>query len=270
LQEESAFYALPTCARPFAVHIVASSINSSSQKKRHLFVLVALTLLFAVLCAYALLLDKDTHWDAALSQWILLYRNPGTDQLMLGITMSADFPVSAVLLMAVVMLLLRERHWWLSVYVSCLFLSTHLGVMIIKSLTQRTRPALTDSTLSLMSFPSGHAARAVLVFGALALLLSWGRCTRQRTLALMIAGVLSSAVMASRVYLGAHWTSDVLAGAVLAAIMLVGLDWQLQVHDEQSVRLPATGLLSVTLLGYSIYYLQSMRIQAGIYGLAIQ
>lgn len=249
------------------MHIVANSITRSSRNRRHLLALAGLILLFVTLCVYALLLDDVLLWDTQISLWIQTLRSPAVDQLMLAITLLADLPMSTVLIMGLVVVLLIERHWWLSCYLLCTFFSTTLSVTILKSLTQRPRPALTESTLTLMSFPSGHAARAVLIFGTLALLLSWGRPVQTRRVALVIAGILSVAVALSRVYLGVHWTSDVLAGAVLAAVLLVGIDWQLHVHENSAFQLPINRILAASILVYLTYCYFYLSSQALVYGL---
>lgn len=71
------------------------------------------------------------------------------------------------------------------------------------------------------SFPSGHAAGSfcVAAFLALALPVAWpGAPRRARLVALLVAG-LAAFIAASRVYLGAHFPSDVLAGALLGALV---------------------------------------------------
>ncbi len=84
------------------------------------------------------------------------------------------------------------------------------------------------------AFPSGHAIQSVVLWGALAYLLSRRLSGRaSRTTVCVLAATLALVVGASRVYLGVHWPSDVLTGwmagaawlaAVLASCRRAGLD----------------------------------------------
>lgn len=76
------------------------------------------------------------------------------------------------------------------------------------------------------SFPSGHALFAVLLGGVLVLLAeSLVRRWRLRRVLQVAVVLVVLAVGASRVYLGAHWPSDVLGGYLLGVLALWGLMW---------------------------------------------
>jgi undecaprenyl-diphosphatase len=71
------------------------------------------------------------------------------------------------------------------------------------------------------SYPSGHAARAVLVYGLLAfVILRLARPALWRRLAIPAAAVIIGLVALDRLYLGVHWTSDVIGGLLLGALAL--------------------------------------------------
>ncbi len=101
--------------------------------------------------------------------------------------------------------------------------------ILLKELTHRVRPAgisplLTDA--GFYSFPSGHSMLALLVFGFGALLLA--RTVHRGAVRVAIIGLgatITVLVGLSRIYLGAHWPSDVLgaflAGAFWAATCIV-------------------------------------------------
>jgi membrane-associated phospholipid phosphatase len=89
-------------------------------------------------------------------------------------------------------------------------------VNIIKLIVARARPDLDQlASVSTHSFPSGHTATAAATFAALALVLGRQRTpAARRALAAAAAGV-TALVASSRVLLGVHWVTDVLAGAAL-------------------------------------------------------
>jgi membrane-associated phospholipid phosphatase len=95
-------------------------------------------------------------------------------------------------------------------------------VAVLKAIYERARPEI-GSAIPLphsYSFPSGHAATAVVLYGALGLLLGERARSRKRAAAwLVAAGFVALAIGASRVLLNVHFVSDVAAG------FAVGLAW---------------------------------------------
>lgn len=80
---------------------------------------------------------------------------------------------------------------------------------------------LLGSVSGLSSYPSGHVTRAVLVYGLLAFIAVRMAERRWVRLAAVPVAVLACALMAvDRLYLGVHWESDVLGGALLGAVAL--------------------------------------------------
>jgi membrane-associated phospholipid phosphatase len=95
----------------------------------------------------------------------------------------------------------------------------------LKALFQRERPSFDDplATAAWFSYPSGHALTSIAVYGALAsILASSFQSRRARASCLTGAAVLVAAIGFSRVYLGVHYLSDVVAGycAGLACLVL--------------------------------------------------
>jgi membrane-associated phospholipid phosphatase len=95
-------------------------------------------------------------------------------------------------------------------------------------LWKRARPLVVEGGIAtpgaLSSFPSGHVVQAVVALGILAYL--WASTTRSRGEALLawfIAAAGVAAVVVARLRLGAHWPTDILAGAILGATWLAVL-----------------------------------------------
>lgn len=86
----------------------------------------------------------------------------------------------------------------------------------IKYLVDRARPEINQLTGHAgTSFPSGHATAAAATLAAVALILTRGRSKRAKIAAASVAAGLAAMVAATRVFLGVHWFSDVVAGLLL-------------------------------------------------------
>ena len=110
------------------------------------------------------------------------------------------------------LILLWRRQWRSTLLLLVITLSGRLLVDWQKIWAHRVRPEDQAHLVEVQSFsfPSGHSANATLVWLCLALLLPKGE--RSRALATWAAVWLALAVGASRVVLGVHWPSDVIAG----------------------------------------------------------
>ena len=95
--------------------------------------------------------------------------------------------------------------------------------VIMKHLIHRDRPIFEDpiQTLNSYSFPSGHAMVSTVFFGALAAIVIWQiRDWRLCALAIAIAGLFVAMICFSRIYLGVHYLSDVIAGFLAGVVWL--------------------------------------------------
>ncbi len=163
-----------------------------------------------------------TLTDVRFSNWLHTHGSPSLTKVMWIIT---SLHASALVCVVAVLIGLylwrrRERFWAVA-----LWLSVFGGLLLnrcLKLVFQRARPRFSDAvqTLTSFSFPSGHTMIATVFYGALAgFVLAKSKSWPLRILALALAIVLISFVAFSRVYLGAHYLSDVLGA------MAEGLAW---------------------------------------------
>lgn len=114
-----------------------------------------------------------------------------------------------------------------------LVVATSLGsvsVELIKALVSRSRPDLIGRLMeeTSRSFPSGHAALSAIVYLTLATLLFPVLPRRRvRAFVVIVATVLTLLVGLSRVYLGVHWPSDVVAGWAFGGVWAM-LWWRIE------------------------------------------
>ncbi|MDI3407233.1 phosphatase PAP2 family protein [Streptomyces cavernicola] len=118
-----------------------------------------------------------------------------------------------------------EARWWVAPLGAVLALAAvPLLVAPLKALFARPGPPGMAGSDSAGFYPSGHAATAVVAYGAAALLLlPWLRTTRLRGQLLAATGVLTAAVGFGLVRRGYHWPLDVLASWLLGGMLLVAL-----------------------------------------------
>jgi undecaprenyl-diphosphatase len=171
--------------------------------------------------------DEPIEFD----QWLLLlFRDAGDASVPIGppwlsetvaeITTLGGYPVLIVLTVSILGFLLVAGRFGPALFVA---LSVTLGTLVghlLKLAYERPRPDIVDHlvTTHTASFPSGHATMSAVVYLTLAALImrmleSWWL----RAYVLGVAVVLTVMVGMSRIYLGVHWPSDVLAGWALGA-----------------------------------------------------
>jgi membrane-associated phospholipid phosphatase len=182
----------------------------------------ALVVLFASLADSIVDLHGTTPFDQQVTAAIQEFHTPARDRALRAITFLGGhaFLLPATIVV-VTLLFFRGRRvsalLFAGVVVGGLLLET-----VLKIVYHRARPALWEALVmeKTYSFPSGHATMATLFYGAgAAVVLHVSRRPVVRAAALAFATLAILAVSYSRVYLGAHWTTDVVAG------MLIGLFW---------------------------------------------
>ena len=155
-----------------------------------------------------------TSADAAITAWFHRHTEWALTQFLLAITyLHSTLGVCAMAALAAAWLAWRRQLQWLA----ALALTVPGGLVLnalVKLAFQRTRPAFVDPLLTLptYSFPSGHTAGATVWWGfALALVLAHRPRLRWRAAAAAATLFMIALTALSRVYLGVHYLSDVLA-----------------------------------------------------------
>ncbi len=144
-------------------------------------------------------------------------RSPGLTTAMRGVTWMGSAFVLAPLAFAICVIFLRLGHTRAAIAVPLSLGGAMLISSVVKLLVARPRPPVEHlQAVSGFSFPSGHATQATAFWFSLVLAMrAAGVAQRLTRLALAAALVLVPLVGFSRIYLGVHYPSDVVAGILL-------------------------------------------------------
>jgi undecaprenyl-diphosphatase len=163
--------------------------------------------------------DAVSNADVSVFNLMKELRNAPADELMITITMLGDGVVLTVVAIVIVAWLAWRRAYRGAIAAAIAIIAGKIFVPVLKYGIQRPRPIDLYDGAESFSFPSGHATMSMLIFGILAVLVShsmgrWGRAVVYAT-----CGIAVIAIAYSRVYLGAHWLSDVAGGLLFGAAM---------------------------------------------------
>jgi len=166
--------------------------------------------------------EPPTFADSEISAWLHTHaRQPITTAMFVVTTFGSTQWVSWLAAAFITYFIVRRRFYWMLAFASSIFGGMLLN-KLLKYFFHRTRPFFQDPLLSLTSysFPSGHTMMATVLYGVIATyLLSRTNDLRQRLLIILAAATLILLIAFSRVYLGAHYLTDVLGA------MAEGLAW---------------------------------------------
>jgi membrane protein DedA with SNARE-associated domain/membrane-associated phospholipid phosphatase len=159
--------------------------------------------------------EAQTPLDLATYQLLQGLRTPWADSLMVLITELGDVQVYVPVTLALCgWLLLRRRTGAMLHLLGAVGFSVLIG-QVLKYTLRMPRPPAMQYTLHDPSFPSGHATINMALYGFCALLIARELTGTRRWLPYLCTGLFIVPVAFSRIYLGAHWLSDVLGGLTL-------------------------------------------------------
>lgn len=192
------------------------------KKKRG--VIFAAGLVLFVLLAILMVTGNLQWFDDPIREWVYSIRNPALTEVLKVITYMGNW--QTITLLCIVLLLFRKTRLRYGVPVSAGAIFVTIFNRIIKLIFKRPRP---EESLHLIeeggySFTSGHSITSMVVFGLLIYLVR--KYVRNRKAANILTAALAVPwifIGLSRIYMGVHFPSDVLAGWALGAVVLVGI-----------------------------------------------
>jgi membrane-associated phospholipid phosphatase len=196
-----------------------------------LFLLGCAVALLVVLTGVGWLLSKVVHddgigrADSSLSRWLAGQRSGGLNDVT-AVTSEIGGTLTITILAVVVVAVAAFvwRRWREPMLVAVAVVGEVAIFLAVTALVDRQRPPVRqlDEAPPTSSFPSGHTAATIVLYGALAVLASErARSALVRGLFFTLAVVLPLLVASSRLYRGMHYLSDVLGGFLLGGLWLL-------------------------------------------------
>ena len=198
--------------------------------------LLVATLLFVLLTGVVLGGSLTAGLDQLVYTTLQSLRSPWGDHLMTAFSAPGD--LASILIFAgglgLVLWLRGDRRATYHLMAACLF--GLLAPLLLKYSLQVPRPPGAGEALGPWSFPSAHVLRAVTLYGFFSIMLARSLQREWRWLPYSLAALLIGAVSLSRLYLGAHWLTDVVGSLMLGTAWVAFLGIAYHRHVEQASR----------------------------------
>jgi membrane protein DedA with SNARE-associated domain/membrane-associated phospholipid phosphatase len=190
---------------------------------------------------------KSIHNDA-LNSFTLLFTIFGSMQVM------------SIICGLVLAWLAFRRCYREAIYLLIAFLGAAFFVGVFKLLFYVPRPGGLLHHLSHSSFPSGHTSLTIVLMGFLSILFAQNLSRQHRIYSYLGAAVITFFVAFSRIYLGAHWLTDVLGAMFLGLILILTLRaFYLKGKTKDFVKLDFMVICGIILSVWTVYSLFTFK-----------
>ncbi len=196
----------------------------SRTKKLSLF--LVFTLIFGVIAVFHE--SRAGQWiDREVYEFIYASESFITTALMLGFTQIGEvisMIILSLIMIAILMLYKLKIH---TLFLVITMLTSSILIPVMKNAFDRERPSMLRLIdISGFSFPSGHATGSSIFFGSLMAII--GRTSlNNKSILYALCAFFILMISSSRVYLGVHYPTDVIAGITIGTAVVIGTSWLL-------------------------------------------
>jgi membrane-associated phospholipid phosphatase len=203
---------------PWLLRLLRGRLDPATATGLALTLALGLAILGGILVGFLAYLmrssDRLADTDVAVGEWgVDNATSWSTDALRLVTELGGTYFVIGALIVIALFEYRRVPNRWVPVFLVTVVAGEIVLINTVKEILDRVRPTFNPIAETLgPSFPSGHSGLAAAFYAAAALALARRRSPRTRALLAGSAVAIAVGVACSRVLLGVHWMSDVIAG----------------------------------------------------------
>jgi len=237
--------------------LLADPSDPSHHQQLTLLICSLLTLIIFGLIIISVMQNGTlTAYNQPLYHLLHSLRTPTGDRIMLVFTFLGETKALFLAQVCFIAWLAWRRYWYVCLH-AVLILGFCYGGTVIKNFTHVARPNGLWLEMKDYSFPSGHLLASVTIYGFMASVIA-REMKNYRWIPYTIVSCMVFVVALSRLYLGAHWLTDVLGGIFLglSAVMLVTISYRRRPVGQVS---PGQTALAAGIIVFSVLTVNALH-----------
>lgn len=208
--------------------------------------LIVFLLFIALMTSFVLHASYFSFLNQTVLNFFQSIRTPWLDTIMIAISSFGSKTIILPFVMVIFIWFVLNRRLITATHWIGSAMAIGAAVFIFKYISHIPRPTETTASLFDSSFPSGHVAPSIVIYGFLAYLLATQMSTRNKKIIYWITATLLFLIAISRMYLAAHWLTDVIGAILLATTILTTTIISYQRHKPATLN--TTKLIIVSLI----------------------
>jgi len=206
----------------FLILLITNRKDPKDHQQLTMVILAAVSfLLFITLMLSVIYQNSLTALNEPLFHFLQSIRTHGLDATFVCITMFGDSPFIAVFSLIVILGLAWKKQWRSMWYFLALLIIVAFSVHFLKWIIDSPRPTGLAYAIKTSSFPSGHMALSLTIYGFIAFLVAKQLPRKWHWISYTTAAALIVLIGFSRLYLGAHWLTDILGSIFFGFTILL-------------------------------------------------
>ena len=216
---------------PYAAALIDPNRPESPSLLMLAVCLLAISWAWFTLVASLLASGGPLALDHTIHDFMWSLRNPLADRLMAALACIGDASVLGPAVLVALAYLLWRKRWMAAAHFAAAIVFGLVFTSLLEAVIDMPRPPTAPAGFG---FPSVAVTMSTIVFGFFAVLIARELPGRTRVWPYLLAGVITTLVAFSRLYLGAHWPSDLVGGTLFGVLWLLALGIAYRRHVQRS------------------------------------